>query len=62
MAIHQALLVSTATTLTALFLVGILKARYTGGNWWRNGFETLLIGAAAAGAAYGLVRLLSQKP
>lgn len=62
MAINQALLVSTATTLTALFLVGILKARYTGGIWWRNGLETLLIGAAAAGAAYGLIRLLSHGP
>ena len=60
LAVRQALLVSTATTLTTLFLVGMLKARYTGGVWWRNGFETLLIGAAAAGAAYGLVRLLSR--
>ena len=60
LAVHQALLVSTATTLTTLFLVGMLKARYTGGVGWRNGFETLLIGAAAAGAAYGLVRLLSR--
>jgi len=58
-AIHSALLLSTATTLTTLFLVGIFKARYTGGTWWRNGVETMFIGAAAAGAAYGLVRLLA---
>ena len=58
---NQALLVSTLTTLTALFLVGVLKARFTGGSWWRNGIETLLIGAAAAGAAYVLVRLLSHR-
>jgi VIT1/CCC1 family predicted Fe2+/Mn2+ transporter len=60
LSVNHALLLSTATTLTTLFLVGMVKARYTGGVWWRNGFETLLIGAAAAGAAYGLVRLLSH--
>jgi vacuolar iron transporter family protein len=60
LAIHEALLLSTATTLTTLFLVGIFKARYTGGAWWRNGLETMFIGAAAAGTAYVLVRLLAQ--
>ena len=55
-----ALLLSTGTTLTALFLVGIFKARYTGGVWWRSGLETTLIGAAAAAAAYVLVRALSR--
>lgn len=59
LSITDALLLSSATTLSALFLVGIFKARFTGGTWWRSGLETLLIGAAAAGAAYILVRLLS---
>src|SRR5262249_46273246 len=58
--VHSALLLSTATTLTALFLVGIFKSRHTGGVWWRNALETMFIGAAAAGAAYVLVRLLSH--
>ncbi len=58
--VQRALLVSTATTLTTLFLVGIFKSRYTGGTWWRNGLETMFIGAAAAGAAYVLVRLLAR--
>lgn len=57
--VSRALLVSSATTLTTLFLVGIFKSRYTGGTWWRNGLETMFIGAAAAGAAYALVRLLA---
>jgi vacuolar iron transporter family protein len=61
MTIHTALLTSTVTTLTALFLVGIFKSRYTGGFWWRNGLETMFIGAAAAGAAYVLVRLLAHE-
>jgi len=58
--VHEALLISSATTLTALCLVGVLKSRYTGGRWWRSGVETMLIGAAAAGAAYLLVRALAR--
>lgn len=58
--IHQALLLSSVTTLSALFLVGVFKSRFTGAAWWRSGLETTLIGAAAAGAAYVLVRLLSH--
>lgn len=58
--IHSALAVSSVTTLTALLLVGIFKSRFTGGHWLRNGVETMLTGAAAAGAAYALVRLLSR--
>ncbi len=60
LAIGRALVISSITTLTALLLVGIFKSRFTGGAWWRNGLETMLTGAAAAGAAYILVRLLSR--
>ena len=60
LAISEALVISSITTLTALLLVGIFKSRFTGGAWWRNGLETMLTGAAAAGAAYVLVRLLSR--
>ena len=58
--VHEALLIPSVTTLTALCLVGVLKSRYTGGRWWRSGVETMLIGAAAAGAAYLLVRALAR--
>ena len=58
--ISEALLISSGMTLTALFLVGVFKGRYTGGTWWRGGLETMLIGAAAAGTAYGLIRLLAH--
>ena len=58
--IGDALLVSSITTLTALFLVGIFKSRFTGGTWWRSGVETMLIGAAAAVAAYILVHILAH--
>jgi len=58
--IHNALVISSVATLSALLLVGILKSRFTGGAWWRNGLETMLTGAAAAGAAYVLVRVLAR--
>jgi VIT1/CCC1 family predicted Fe2+/Mn2+ transporter len=58
--VQQALGISSVTTLTTLFLVGLFKSHHTGGTWWRNGLETMLIGAAAAGAAYLLVRVVSQ--
>jgi len=57
--VTHALLLSSGMTLTALFVVGIFKSRYTGGAWWRSGLETMFIGAAAASAAYVLVRLMA---
>jgi len=60
LSIQNALAVSSLTTLAALLLVGVFKSRFTGGAWWRSGLETMLTGAAAAGAAYALVRLLAH--
>jgi VIT1/CCC1 family predicted Fe2+/Mn2+ transporter len=60
LSIQNALGVSSLTTLAALLLVGVFKSRFTGGAWWRSGLETMLTGAAAAGAAYALVRLLAH--
>lgn len=40
------------TTALALFLVGSARVRITGKNWFRSGFEMLLIGGTAAAAAY----------
>ena len=36
----------------AMFFLGSLKTRITGKNWVKSGFETLLVGGLAAGAAY----------
>jgi len=36
----------------AMFFLGSLKTRITGKNWIRSGFETLVVGGIAAGAAY----------
>ena len=42
-----------------LFLLGALKVKVTGMSWWKSGFEMLVVGGIAAGAAYGIGVLLS---
>jgi len=53
-----ALQVSVAVTLLALFVFGFVKGRFTGLNPWRGGAQTVLIGGLAAGAAFGIARLI----
>jgi VIT1/CCC1 family predicted Fe2+/Mn2+ transporter len=53
----QGLIASVAVTLTALFVFGCIKARFTGIAWWRGGSQTTLIGGLAAAAAFGIARL-----
>lgn len=45
---------SILSTAFALFFVGSLRTKLTGGKWWINGLEMLSIGAIAAVVAYGL--------
>jgi VIT1/CCC1 family predicted Fe2+/Mn2+ transporter len=54
-----ALLWSVAVTLAALFAFGFAKGRFTGAPPLRSAAQTTLIGGLAAGAAFGLARLLS---
>jgi VIT1/CCC1 family predicted Fe2+/Mn2+ transporter len=56
---HQALLWSIAFTSVALFVFGAVRARVLGTRVVRGAFQTWLIGAVAAGAAYGLARLVT---
>ncbi|MDB5854138.1 MAG: ccc1 [Herminiimonas sp.] len=56
---HAALAASTVVTLAALFLFGYLKGRFTGTPAVRSGLQTLAIGGLAAGAAFGLARLIA---
>ncbi len=56
--VEVALLVSTGCTMVALFVFGLVKGRLTGQRPFRSGLQTLLIGSLAAGAAFGLARLL----
>lgn len=51
-AVSQQFPISIMATVIALFSIGSLRTRLTGGSWWRNGLEMLLIGSVAAGAAY----------
>lgn len=57
--IEQSLLVSTGVTLLALATFGAFKARFTGLSWLKGAWQTTLVGGLAAGAAYGLARLVS---
>jgi len=49
---HQALLISVAVTLIALFIFGWVKGRFTGLSPLKGALQTTAIGGAAAGAAY----------
>jgi VIT1/CCC1 family predicted Fe2+/Mn2+ transporter len=57
----QALYVSVAVTLVALFIFGFLKAKAIGQPTWMGAIKTTFIGALAAGAAFGLAKLLEFK-
>lgn len=49
-------------TLLSLFGVGAARSFVTRRSWWRNGCEMLLIGAVAAGVAYGVGAFLASLP
>ena len=57
--VPNALLISIALTLVALFLFGGYKARMTRTPRLRGAIQTTLIGAAAAAAAFGMARLIT---
>ncbi len=50
---------SVAITLAALTLFGAVKGRLLGTGWLRSALQTVMIGGAAAAAAFGLARWLS---
>ena len=54
-----ALLFSVVLTLAALLIFGFVKGRFTGMRPLRSALQTALIGSAAAGAAFGIARLIS---
>jgi VIT1/CCC1 family predicted Fe2+/Mn2+ transporter len=53
-----ALIVSVVVTLTALFVFGYIKGRFTGTKPLTSGFQTMLVGGVAAGVAFLLARLI----
>jgi VIT1/CCC1 family predicted Fe2+/Mn2+ transporter len=56
----SALLFSVIFTLLALLIFGYVKGRFTGGHPVRSALQTALIGGLAAGAAFGLAKLISK--
>jgi VIT1/CCC1 family predicted Fe2+/Mn2+ transporter len=57
--VREGLVVSAAVTMVALFVFGFVKARFTGAPSLRGGFQTVLIGALAAGAAFLIARAVT---
>jgi len=52
--------ISVVITLICLFLFGYFKSKMTGINPWSGAFRVLVIGALAAGCAFGIARLIQQ--
>ena len=56
---EQGLKISVVVTLLCLFVFGWFKSKITGVHPWWGAFKVMLIGAAAAGAAFGVAKLFS---
>ncbi len=56
---REALIISVIVTLAALLVFGIIKGRFTGAHPVRSGFQTMLIGGLAAGAAFLIARFIA---
>jgi vacuolar iron transporter family protein len=54
----SALVISIFVTLAALLIFGFIKGRFTGMKPLRSALQTALIGSAAAGAAFGIARVI----
>ena len=57
---RSSFVISCLLTGVTFFLIGSFKARWSTSGWLRSGIETLLVGALAAGLAYGAGILLSS--
>ena len=58
--IHTGLMVSAAVTLMALFGFGYIKSRVTGQPPFKGALYTMTIGALAAGAAFGIAKMVQS--
>ena len=59
-ALRDALTVSVAVTLVALFLFGWVKGKLTGISPWRGGLQTIVIGGLASAAAFTLAKWIGR--
>jgi len=53
--------ISVAITLVCLYVFGFFKSRMTGVNPYTGGLKVMLIGAAAAAAAFGIAKLIEGR-
>jgi VIT1/CCC1 family predicted Fe2+/Mn2+ transporter len=53
----EGLKISLAVTLLCLFIFGYFKSRMTGIKPWVGALRVMMIGALAAGAAFGVAKL-----
>ena len=60
-ATQQGLIISVIITLICLYIFGFFKSKFTGVNPVTGGFKIMLIGALAAGAAFGIAKLIEGK-
>ena len=61
--LRNPLALSIAMTGGTLFLIGSVKSRWSMRSWWRSGLSTFLVGAIAAGLAFGVgafLRMLAR--
>ncbi len=56
----NAFLWACALTGATLFTLGALKSRFVSRAWWKSGLEILILGGAAAFAAYGIGKALES--
>ncbi|MEP6844709.1 MAG: VIT1/CCC1 transporter family protein [Panacibacter sp.] len=54
----EALKISVVITLICLFIFGFFKSKITGVNPWTGGLKVMMIGAAAAAAAFSIAKLI----
>ncbi|GHF07037.1 membrane protein [Aliiroseovarius zhejiangensis] len=57
--LDNAFTISAWMTMASFFAIGALKSHWSLSPWWRSAVETLLIGGAAAGLAYGVGTLFN---
>jgi VIT1/CCC1 family predicted Fe2+/Mn2+ transporter len=56
---EEGLMISAVITIVALFVFGYVKTKLTGQKPLQGAFKTVLIGTLAAGAAFGIAKLIS---
>jgi predicted membrane protein (TIGR00267 family) len=56
--VQSALYYSAGVTLLALLVFGYIKGRVMGVSAWRSALQTVIVGGLAAGAAFGIARII----